>query len=787
MNVRLPDGTVIKNVPDNITKSELDAKLHANGYDMAKLQPQPTGTGSDAIDVGNAVGTGFWRGAARLAGLPVDTVQNVIDLGKAGAGVVYREATGKSVPQSLQVNADRSDVVGSSDWILKQTRKAEAGRLMVDPANPQYEGGYLQTAGGSLAGGVVSPKSLPQLANQAGLAISSATLGKAAADLTGNPALAVTASLAPGAAQLAAGSAARRAVRGGEAGRKAMEQRVQDLNNAGIQQPTLGLASGNQVIGGVENLLQSTPGAVGTMKRARDAALTGMQGNLSDAADLASPTRGSLEAGQAIQGGIRDFRANFKAKQGALYDKLDQHIDPNSPVDVSRTKQVLSTLNEDIPGAPELSKQFKNARIQSIEQAILADSGQRPTGNVAVLDLPVVGKAPEPVGFDLMRRPIFKGEKVGEIQVPGRTVQGGTPDVPFSTDLMGRRTPLIDAKPNTAFVPSHSISVHEQPRMTVDVMGRVVPAAPIIGSQQVVVMPASRSAFSGLGVTANVAPTIPFQAVKKTRTLVGNEIADTNLASSVPRSKWKPLYGALADDMQAAANAAGPDAAHAYKQANDFSRAGMSRLDRVQPFVNPDAPEQSFNLLNRTLGDNTSTFQAVKKTLPEGARGTVAATVIDKLGKATPGQQNAAGDAWSPETFLTNWNRMNAKGRKELFSGFPNSGQVQRDVESAAQAASVMRDTSRMWANPSGTGANFAARATLGLAPLSFFASPLAPLAIGGGLLLSRGLAEVATNPASVKFFASKGGLPDNTQSGLLVDAAQQADEPRRRGLLDQR
>jgi hypothetical protein len=695
MNVRLPDGTVIKNVPDNITKAELDAKLHANGYDMTKLQPTQAGTGSAPMDAGNAVGTGFWRGVSRLAGLPVDTVQNVIDLGKAGAGVVYREATGNAVPASLQVNGDRSDVVGSSDWILKQARKSDTGRLMVDPANPDYEGGYLQAAGGSLAGGVVSPKSLPQLANQAGLAISSATLGKVAADLTGNPALAVTASLTPGAAQLAAGSASRRAVRGGEQGRRAMEQRIQDLNNAGVQNPTLGLASGNQVIGGVENLLQSTPGAVGTMKRARDAVVTGLHENLSNAADLASPTRGSLEAGQAIQGGIRDFRANFKAKQGALYDKLDQHIDPNSPVDVTRTKQVLSTLNEDIPGAPELSKQFKNARIQSIEQAIGSDTAGAPA-TVMVYQRPPVG------GGGIMNAPV------------------------------------------------------PQPPVLVQ-----VPPGPTMNQ-------------------------LPFQAVKKTRTLVGNEIADTNLASSVPRSKWTPLYGALADDMQAAANAAGPDAAHAYKQANDYSRAGMTRLDRVQPFVNSDAPEQSFNLLNRSLGDNTSTFQAVKKTLPEGARGTVAATVIDKLGKATPGQQNAAGDAWSPETFLTNWNRMNARGRKELFSGFPNAPQVQRDVESAAKATSMMRDNSRMWANPSGTGANMAARATLGLAPLSFVASPYAPLAIGGGLLLSRGLAEVATNPASVKFFASKGGVADNTQRGLLVNTTQQADEPRRKGLLVQ-
>ena len=37
MDVRLPDGTVIKNVPEGTTKAELTAKLQANGYDVAKL------------------------------------------------------------------------------------------------------------------------------------------------------------------------------------------------------------------------------------------------------------------------------------------------------------------------------------------------------------------------------------------------------------------------------------------------------------------------------------------------------------------------------------------------------------------------------------------------------------------------------------------------------------------------------------------------------------------------------------------------------------------------------
>lgn len=38
MDVRLPDGTVIQNVPDDISKAELTAKLKSNGYDIAKLE-----------------------------------------------------------------------------------------------------------------------------------------------------------------------------------------------------------------------------------------------------------------------------------------------------------------------------------------------------------------------------------------------------------------------------------------------------------------------------------------------------------------------------------------------------------------------------------------------------------------------------------------------------------------------------------------------------------------------------------------------------------------------------
>lgn len=39
MDVRLPDGTLLRNVPDDMSKADLTAKLQSNGYDIGKLSP----------------------------------------------------------------------------------------------------------------------------------------------------------------------------------------------------------------------------------------------------------------------------------------------------------------------------------------------------------------------------------------------------------------------------------------------------------------------------------------------------------------------------------------------------------------------------------------------------------------------------------------------------------------------------------------------------------------------------------------------------------------------------
>ena len=648
----------------------LDDESPKKGYTL--IDEPKKGTGSYALDTGNAVGTGYWNGLTRLAGLPVDTVANVRDLLKAGGGAAYIAATGKPTPSWLEIG-NRADDIGSGEQLLSLARKSKAGKVMLDPVNPEFQGGYAQVAGMGL-NGISNPRSLVQGINQGVNSVLSTVLGKATYDATGSTPLAIMAGMSPTAVQSAGTEALKYGVRGGEQGRQVMAQRIQDLKDAGIDNPTMGLASGNTVIGGIENLLQSTPGAVSIMRNARDRAVDGLENTVTRAAGASSSNRGSTASGISIQEGAKSFRNDVKARQADLYNKLDQYIPGMSPTEVGGTRGALSALNADIPTMPALSNFFKNKTIQSLQGAL--DSDMKGTPAIPPSTIPFTSR--QVVGTNAGGMPIYKNV----------TIQMQSPGIPAGPD----RT------------------------------------------------------------------TAPFTAVKQTRTLVGNEIADTNLASSVPRSKWNPLYAALSDDLKTAAAAAGPDATRTFNRASDYTRNSIGRLDAIEPVVGRATPEAAFNALQGTLKDTPSLFQAVKKSLPEGARGDFAGTVIERLGKATPGQQDNTGGKFSTETFLTNWSKMGDKGKAELLSGFPNAKQVRADIEAVAKATSMMRDNSGIWANPSGTGANLAARGYLGLLGTSLL-TPLSPSLIGAAASLpaSANLASrFVTNKNMVNSMASK-------------------------------
>jgi hypothetical protein len=97
MDVRLPDGTIIQNVPDGMSKADLTAKLQANGYDISKLAaptpaPTPTATPAAAAPKGPAPLTGaagfFETIGAPIAGLSQGVSKGIGDVMFGGQRLV---------------------------------------------------------------------------------------------------------------------------------------------------------------------------------------------------------------------------------------------------------------------------------------------------------------------------------------------------------------------------------------------------------------------------------------------------------------------------------------------------------------------------------------------------------------------------------------------------------------------------------------------------------------------------------------------------------------------------
>lgn len=95
MDVRLPDGTVIRGVPDGMSKSELTAKLAKNGYDVSKLI---TGTPDDVPGGGVAgnrnVGKPAEESDDTLLGKIVSPIDAALTAGSAAVGGIVGAVAG---------------------------------------------------------------------------------------------------------------------------------------------------------------------------------------------------------------------------------------------------------------------------------------------------------------------------------------------------------------------------------------------------------------------------------------------------------------------------------------------------------------------------------------------------------------------------------------------------------------------------------------------------------------------------------------------------------------------
>lgn len=165
---------------------------------------------------------------------------------------------------------------------------------------------------------------------------------------------------------------------------------------------------------------------------------------------------------------------------------------------------------------------------------------------------------------------------------------------------------------------------------------------------------------------------IPFDALRQVRTAIGKDIDSPLLAGSTGAQNiaLKRIYGALTEDMSAAAKAAGPDAAKKLAVADRYTRMYMGEVaDTMQKIVRFDADENAFRFAMQASRDGGSALSKLRRNFKPEEWDTIAATVLNRLGQARPGAQDAAGEVFSVNTFLTNWNKMAPEAKEALFGG----------------------------------------------------------------------------------------------------------------------
>lgn len=414
---------------------------------------------------------------------------------------------------------------------------------------------------------------------------------------------------------------------------------VAQFKNSGTT-PTLGQATERRTTRGIESALSKIPGSAGVVAKKAQTQGEQLGAGLESQANALAKKATPQKTGQIIDDAITGkggFIEQGKAKQAELYNKLDSHFPAARPVEAKNTAAALKDLNKEISGAESLSRWFQNAKIRGIWASFLKDTGVK----AAASDDPL--------------QALNSAKSLDQLDVTAQKFGIGMSESP-SPQQMALENAYFDIR-----------------------------AALSKGGSQ-----------SGVETSGR----IPYEAVKKLRTLVGEEVGKSAYAGA-KTDKWDKLYASLSKDIEAAVGG-NASAKNAFKNANNFTREYHKRMKVVSSVLDKNGgTEAVYNAVVSGTKDGDTVLRATMQSIPKDAQKQLAATFLRHLGRARGGQQNASGDAFSTETFLTNWSNLSNEAKRTLFSRF--TPDLQKYVKDIAGVSSNLRQGSKVFANPSGT------------------------------------------------------------------------------------
>lgn len=198
-----------------------------------------------------------------------------------------------------------------------------------------------------------------------------------------------------------------------------------------------------------------------------------------------------------------------------------------------------------------------------------------------------------------------------------------------------------------------------------------------------------------------------YQGIKDLRTTIGEQLDSPSLLpAGTSKAELKRVYGALTDDLRAAARAGGgKEAVRRFDEANAFNNAIAAERKQLNKLIGRDTSDEAlFDRIIATAGTtsraNLKLLQNIRRAVSKETFNEIGSAVIHKMGRDAEGN-------FSPSRFITAWGKLSPQGKGLLFR---STGR--RDLAAAlddlAKVSSRFKQLEE-FANPPKTGSVIAA------------------------------------------------------------------------------
>jgi len=639
-------------------------------------------------------------------------------------------------------------------------------------AKPVTSGEKLYSAAiSAIPGSVVPGAGMGSKAMQLFGGISGSVASEATAQAGGGTAAQIGAGIfgnvTPAGIQKGVAELTRRAFRGGEGGLEHLLDTVKKYRAAGIE-PTALMATDNRRSNWLESIMAYDLGSSGVMAKAKQRVLDQLGTRANQNVNALSKPGSDTEIGRAIIKGVEGddgFRSTFKGKSKAYFEQSDAALPKDHRTALTDTQKTLATMNADMPGAPAISQLWKNGKIVQIEQQIKSDVGSAE----ALLSRPDLSES---------ERALVR-EHIDTMAGRGRIDHLAKSESDLSKSLAAIDEEAAASAKVAAKESRGNLGAITETRRAAD--ADIAARRAAINDQITDVRStiANRTSAEDLGklVESMKDGKVPQDAVKRLRTLVGEQLEGGMFMDSVPRSRWKSLYAALSNDMEQSIRSTGnPKAIKAFEHAQAYYKNGMAHMDRIDKVIdaqNAGGVEMLYSAAFANTDKGATTLRSVMSALPEDTRKFMTASFVKRMGLA-PSNTAIKPGSFSPEAYLTAYGNLSPEAQQVLFKSFgPKWADDMANVEFAARK---LRERGAQFHAP-----EMVVQVALGSAKLGTLIGGIVkmnPAMVAGAVaafILPNRMAAVMVSPKFLSFLSSATDKPVSALPGLITNLSREA------------